>query len=178
MNLRRWLHEHSLKLLAIRDTPNAIAGGAAIGIFLGFTPLFGLKTVLSILFAWLTGCNVIAAVIGVALHDLVLPVMPVVLRLEYDVGYWILSQPHQLPPSLKHRGLGVSAWPRWTTFFTVGKPMLLGSVLFALPFSAATFWFTRAVVMRHRKKAEAKAAESARAAGGEDANPDEPLNPA
>src|SRR5436309_2075255 len=33
MNPRRWLHEHSLKLLAIRDTPEAIAGGVAIGLF-------------------------------------------------------------------------------------------------------------------------------------------------
>jgi len=48
LNLRRWLHEHSLKLLAIRDTPEAIAGGVAIGIFFGFTPLFGLKTLLAI----------------------------------------------------------------------------------------------------------------------------------
>jgi len=38
MNLRRWFHEHSLKLLAIRDTPEAIAGGVAIGIFLGSLP--------------------------------------------------------------------------------------------------------------------------------------------
>ena len=49
MNPKRWLHEHSLKLLAIRDTPEAIAGGVAIGIFFGFTPLFGLKTALTIL---------------------------------------------------------------------------------------------------------------------------------
>ena len=30
MNVKRWLREHSLKLLAIRDTPEAIAGGVAI----------------------------------------------------------------------------------------------------------------------------------------------------
>src|SRR5206468_1791236 len=61
MKLRPWLREHSLKLLAIRDTPNAIAGGVAIGIFFGFTPLVGLKTLLSIFFAWLTRCNIVAA---------------------------------------------------------------------------------------------------------------------
>ena len=64
MNPQRWFQEHSLKLLAIRDTPEAIAGGVAIGIFIGFTPLFGLKTILTILFAWLTGSNIIAAVIA------------------------------------------------------------------------------------------------------------------
>ena len=80
MNPRRWLQEHSLKLLAIRDTPEAIAGGVAIGIFIGFTPLFGLKTVLTILFAWLTRSNIIAAVIASAAHDVILPLMPVVFR--------------------------------------------------------------------------------------------------
>jgi len=59
MNVKRWLHEHSLKLLAIRDTPEAIAGGVAIGLFFGFTPLFGLKTVCAIFFAWLTRSNII-----------------------------------------------------------------------------------------------------------------------
>ena len=100
MNPHRWLHEHSLKLLAIRDTPEAIAGGVAIGIFFGFTPLFGLKTVLSILFAWLTRSNIIAAVIASAAHDVLLPLMPVVFRWEYDVGFWLLSQPHQWPQPL------------------------------------------------------------------------------
>ena len=100
MNPRRWLHEHSLKLLAIRDTPEAIAGGVAIGIFIGFTPLFGLKTVLTILFAWLTRSNILAAVIASAAHDILLPLMPVIFRWEYDVGFWLLSQPHHLPPRL------------------------------------------------------------------------------
>jgi uncharacterized protein (DUF2062 family) len=64
MNPRRWFHEHSLKLLAIRDTPEAIAGGVAIGIFFGFVPIVGLKTVSAIFFAWLTRSNILAAVIA------------------------------------------------------------------------------------------------------------------
>src|SRR2546425_12270653 len=84
MNPRRWLHEHSLKLLAIRDTPEAIAGGVAIGIFFGFSALFGLKTLLTILFAWLTRSNILAAVLASASHDILLPLMPVIYRFEYD----------------------------------------------------------------------------------------------
>ena len=85
MNPRKWLEEHSIKLLAIRDTPNAIAGGVAIGIFLGFTPLFGLKMLLSLLFAWLFRCNLLAAAIGVTFHDIVIPFMPFIFRFEYIV---------------------------------------------------------------------------------------------
>src|SRR6266403_1747139 len=99
MNVRRWLHEHSLKLLAIRDTPEAIAGGVAIGIFFGFTPLFGLKTILAILFAWLTRSNIIAAVLAGTLHDIILPLMPLIYRWEYQIGFWLLSHPHHWPAS-------------------------------------------------------------------------------
>src|SRR5215467_5763703 len=99
MNLRRWLHEHSLKLLAIRDAPVAVAGGVAIGIFFGFTPLFGLRMLLSLFFAWLLRCNLLAAVIATTLHDVVLPFMPVVFRWEYDIGFWLLSKPHHWPAS-------------------------------------------------------------------------------
>src|SRR5882724_10661776 len=100
LNLRRWLHEHSLKLLAIRDTPEAIAGGVAIGVFFGFTPLFGLKTLGAILFAWLTRSNILAAVIAATLHDILLPFMPLIYRWQYELGFWLLSHPHHWPPPL------------------------------------------------------------------------------
>ena len=82
MNVKRWLREHSLKLLAIRDTPEAIAGGVAIGVFFGFTPLFGIKTLCAIFFAWLTRSNIIAAVLAGTLHELSLPIMPVIVIWE------------------------------------------------------------------------------------------------
>jgi len=151
MNLRRWLHEHSLKLLAIKDTPQAIAGGIAIGIFFGFTPLFGLKTLSAILFAWLTGSNILAAVLAGTLHDLVLPFMPAIYWWEYQVGYFLLADPHRLPPFGK-LGLSPHAWRNWTTFLTVGKPMLLGSVLCGAPVAVFSFFISRRIVARHQLK--------------------------
>jgi uncharacterized protein (DUF2062 family) len=157
MNPRRWLHEHSLKLLAIRDTPEAIAGGVAIGLFFGFTPLIGLKTLSAIFFAWLTRSNIIAAVVAGALHDVVLPFMPVIYRFEYDIGYWLLSQPHQWPtPLTKIHWQGQHSWRKWTTFFLgVGRPLLLGSVVCATPFAVISFWVTKALIARHQKKKQA-----------------------
>ena len=152
MDPRRWLHEHSLKLLAIRDTPGAIAGGVAIGIFIGFTPLFGLKTVLTIFIAWLTRSNIIAAVIASAAHDVILPLMPVIFRWEYDVGYWLLSEPHRLPPPLKSFRLEGHSWRSWTTFFTVGKPLLVGSAVCSAPFALLSYIFARKLVVRHQRK--------------------------
>ena len=156
MNPRRWLHEHSLKLLAIRDTPHAIAGGVAIGIFFGFTPLLGLKTASTIFFAWLTRCNIIAAILASAAHDIILPFMPVIYRWEYDVGFWLLSQPHHWPPPLARMHLEPHAWRKWTTFFTVGKPLLVGSVVFGAPFALASFFLSKAFVARHQRKKHAQ----------------------
>jgi uncharacterized protein len=152
MNPRRWLHQHSLKLLAIRDTPEAIAGGVAIGIFFGFTPLFGLKTVLTILLAWLTRSNLIAAVIASAAHDIILPLMPVIFRWEYDVGFWLMSQPHHFPPPLTKLHWEGHPWRDWRTFFTVGKPLLVGSVVCSAPFALLSYVFTQRLVARHQRK--------------------------
>jgi len=154
MDPRRWFHEHSLKLLAIRDTPEAIAGGVAIGIFIGFTPLIGLKTVLTILFAWLTRCNILAAVLASAGHDILWPVMPVIFRWQYDVGFWLLSQPHQWPPPLSKSQL--HSWRNWSTLFTVGKPLLLGSLACSAPLAFLSYFFTKRLVTRHRLKKSAQ----------------------
>jgi uncharacterized protein len=150
MNLRRWFQEHSLRLLAIRDTPEAIAGGVAIGMFFGFTPLFGLKTLSAILAAWLTRSNIIAAVIATTLHDLLLPFLPVVFIWEYKIGYLLLND--EWPQKLSRLHLKPAEWLNWTTFLTLGKPLLLGSVVGGAPIALVTFLVTRAIVARHQRK--------------------------
>jgi len=153
MNVKRWFREHSLKLLAIRDTPEAIAGGIAIGIFFGFTPLFGLKTILAIFFAWLTRSNILAAVLAGTLHDLILPIMPIVFVWEYKIGYWILNQ--EWPPhGVSRIRLAFHEWRDWTRLFSsrVGKPMLAGSMVIATPLAGICFFVAKAIVTRHRRK--------------------------
>jgi hypothetical protein len=152
MNVKRWFREHSLKLLAIRDTPEAIAGGIAIGIFFGFTPLFGVKTILAIFFAWLTRSNIIAAVLAGTLHDLILPIMPVVFVWEYKIGYWILYQ--EWPRGVPRLHLAIHEWRDWTRLLSsrVGKPMLAGSMVIATPVAGICFFVAKAIVARHRRK--------------------------
>ncbi len=168
MHVRRWLHEHSLKLLAIRDTPEAIAGGVAIGIFFGFMPLLGFKTILAILFAWLTRSNILAAVIAGALHDVLFLFMPLVYRWEYQVGYWLLSHPHHLPPRLTEFHWEGFSWRVWREFFgDVGKPLVLGGAVCSTPFAIVSYFIARRVVRRHQLKKQAREA----AGREEDTNP-------
>jgi uncharacterized protein (DUF2062 family) len=156
MNLQRWFQQHSLRLLAIRDTPEAIAGGVAIGLFFGFTPLFGLKTLGAIMFAWLTRSNILAAVIAVTLHDVLLPFMPVVFRWEYCLGYWLLSNPHHWPQRLSQAHWLRRDWTDWDAFVKsfsiVGKPLLLGSAVVGAPVALVSFFATKVFMTRHQRK--------------------------
>ena len=102
MQLKRWLAAHHLTLMTLPDTPHSIALGAAIGMFFGCTPLLGMKTLLSILVAWICRGNKIAAVISVTLHDLILPFSPAIYLWEYKMGMWALHGQH--PGASRFRG--------------------------------------------------------------------------
>ncbi|MCX7868536.1 MAG: DUF2062 domain-containing protein [Terrimicrobiaceae bacterium] len=137
--LQAYFAQLGRRLLEIRDTPHALAGGVAIGMFFGFTPLFGLKTLLCLAAAAALRCNPIAAVISVCLHDIVTPFWPFILRVEYDIGHFVLSRPHTLPEKISAGSLHPAELLQWTTFLHVGLPLLVGSLFLAVPAAAAAY---------------------------------------
>ena len=91
--MKSWLVAHHMTLMTIADTPHSIAFGSAIGIFFGFTPLYPLKTLLSIVVAWIFRCNKVAAAIAVTLHDVLIWAMPAIYVAEYQFGCWMPASP-------------------------------------------------------------------------------------
>lgn len=59
--VRRWLES----LLHIHDSPRRTAAAYAVGVFFGFSPVFGLHTVLAVLIAFVFNLNRVAVVLGV-----------------------------------------------------------------------------------------------------------------
>ena len=116
--------------------------------FFGFTPLWSLKTLLSIAVAWLLGGNKIAAAISVQLHDLILPFMPAIYLWEYKLGFWVLNG--HLPERFTIHHLSFRDYIQWETFFTVGRPLLIGSVIIGLPSAVLVYFVTKALVTSHR----------------------------
>jgi uncharacterized protein (DUF2062 family) len=147
-----WLREKSRQLLRLKDKPHSVAIGASLGVFFGFIPLWGLKTLLAIGSARLLRGSMIAAAIAVTLHDALLPLAPLLLRWEYDIGYWVLHHPHELPPHLHlhQHTYSPGVWFHWSSFFTVGRPLLLGSLIVALPFAVVTYYLMLALLSRAR----------------------------
>jgi uncharacterized protein len=157
MDLRHpvaWLREQGKKVLEIQDSPHAIALGIAIGIFWGFTPMYGLKTVLTLLSAMSLRANKIAAVVAVSLHDLLFPIFPAVFEIEYLLGKKVLELFGVTVHAEHLHGLHLKELMNWTTFVNLGEPMLIGTFLFGLLTSPLFYLVARGVVeAAHRRRA-------------------------
>ena len=147
-------HFHSLqkKLLDLQDAPHALAGGVAIGMFIGFTPLFGVKTLLCLGLAFLFRCNPLAAVISVTLHDVVTPLWPVLLGLEYEIGSFFLKFVNGTPPEIHSMHFHIHDVMQWTTFFGVGLPMLIGSMFLSAPAAVIAYSLTLPIFRRREER--------------------------
>ncbi|HEY2103487.1 MAG TPA: DUF2062 domain-containing protein [Chthoniobacterales bacterium] len=148
VRFKRWLSAHHMTLMTIADTPHSIALGSAIGIFFGFTPLWSMKTLLSIGVAWLCKSNKLAAAIAVTLHDVILPLMPAIFWWEYKVGYRVL---HGARP--RHVKIGhVSIWDylHSDVFMRLIWPTLVGSLFLAIPSAIIAYVIMRTLVERAR----------------------------
>jgi len=158
--MRRRLRRTWGTLLSLRSTPHSIALGAAVGIFVGFTPLFGFKTLLTLLGAVLLRASKLAAIAGAALHELVMPLRPALYLLEFELGYWLLHRPHQWALIPRPEQFDLHGGAVWRTFTGVGGPMLLGSVVLAAPVSVLFFVGLRAALSRRQVRIRGEPAGS------------------
>jgi hypothetical protein len=150
--LKRWLVAHHMTLMTIADTPHSIAFGSAIGIFFGFTPLYPLKTLLSIIVAWIFRCNKVAAAIAVTLHDVMIFAMPALFFAEYKLGCWSLQRP--APHRIHFGRFALHDYVDWHVFSRVVwptlEPALVGSLFLALPSAIIAYFLMRMLVSRAR----------------------------
>jgi uncharacterized protein (DUF2062 family) len=150
--LKRCLVAHHMTLMTIADTPHSIALGSAIGIFFGFTPLYPLKTLLSIAVAWVCRCNKIAAAIAVTLHDVLIWAMPAIYIAEYQLGCWSLHRP--AAHRIRFRQFGLHDYLNWHVFSRVVWPTFwpafVGSLFLAVPSAIIIYVLMRMLVSRAR----------------------------
>lgn len=135
------------RLTDIRDTPHAIAGGVAIGLLFGFTPLLGFKTLLAVLLAWLFRCSKLSAALAVTFHDILWPILPAILRWQYQIGFIITSHPHHLPPKISPKHID------YENLFSLKSlhflwPTFVGSVVLGIPVLIAMYFVVLEIVTR------------------------------
>jgi uncharacterized protein (DUF2062 family) len=86
------------RLLAIDDPPERTALAFSIGVFIAFSPLLGLHTVMATVAAFAFKFNKIAIYTGTYINNPFLTLVPITV-LSYAVGALILGRPLKIPES-------------------------------------------------------------------------------
>jgi uncharacterized protein (DUF2062 family) len=176
--LRRWqigARKVLRRVLYSKSSPSSIAGGMALGIFVGLTPMFGFQMILAAFLGALFRVNIVAAVAGVWITN-PLTAVPIYYA-EYQLGALILPYAHG-----SHAAEGIALVARkfgeislvefWRTlgaaigaFFGMGNEVILrlltGSVIIATVLSALTYPFSLWWVSFYRRRRQVGAVRRA-----------------
>ena len=151
------------RLLALDDPPERTAFAFAIGVFIAFTPLLGLHTILATLIAFLFRFNKLAIYTGTFVNNPFLTLAPIDAA-SYAVGALIMGRPLALPAEshelLREPHLTSAAYWRelaaraWDVFapFAVGGTVL--GVVCSLAAYPVTLHLLRANQRRKAKSRE------------------------
>jgi uncharacterized protein (DUF2062 family) len=148
---RRWLNQ----LLHTHDTPQRTAAAYAIGVFLGFSPLLGLHTVLGLIVAFAFNLNRVAMLLGVYSN---LPwILPAYYTLATTLGATLLQ--YDVPPGFwkdLREVLTAASWGELRTFTRVMiAPLIwsfaLGSTIGAVALGITAYRVALAMIVAHRR---------------------------
>jgi hypothetical protein len=133
------------QVLHLQESPQRTALAFAIGVFIGFSPVYGLHTVMVLLCAWALGLNLLALMVGAYLNN---PwTMVPILGATYWVGALLLGRSDS--PSFDWHDLNFGAI--YEQIMPYAMPFFLGG--FVLSFLAAALAYPLAYyfVARYRQ---------------------------
>lgn len=134
-----------------RGSPEAIAGGFSLGLFLAFTPTVGVQILLAVFFATLLKVSRPASLIGVMVTNPL--TVPPIFTFNYWVGNLFLDGP--LVRDVYHHFLQIAGKMAKLDFWEVGElikafsetgremllPLILGSIIVATLVGAVSYIF-------------------------------------
>lgn len=154
------------RLRRLPDPPHRIARGVAAGVFISFTPLFGLHFVLATAINWSIGGNFIASVIGNWFGNPV--TLPLIAYSSVWLGQWLMHVDQKIDLfALMHitTEMSTELWRNCFAIFTPATmrwdalraftndyflPYLLGGVILGVAFAVASHFVTVRMVEAYR----------------------------
>jgi uncharacterized protein (DUF2062 family) len=165
---------HRIKRLP--DTPHKIAIGIACGVFVTFTPFFGLHFLLAWFLALLFRGNIFAAILATFFGNPI--TFPVIAATSYQLGLWILGLGHEktvwskIHDSFEHAfstlwgniksifGPDPSSWDGfWEFTQEVFLPYLVGGIIPGLITAGLFYAFSKPLIAGHQKRRKLKLVE-------------------
>lgn len=162
------------RLRRLPDHPHRISRGIAAGIFVSFTPTFGLHFALAASFAWLIGGNILAALLATFVGNPI--TFPFIAVLSVGLGREILGLGGQMSPQfifgefarasaeLWHNlrsifGPEQARWDNLVDFIQhIYWPYCVGGTIIGLLVSTAAHYMTVPVIRAYHKRREKKMA--------------------
>jgi uncharacterized protein (DUF2062 family) len=135
------------KLLHEEATPNKVALGFAVGLFMAFFPMPIIDTLIAVLIAYLLKANRAACLIGNNFVLLLFPIIPFVFGTEYVIGRHLmhLSETNNTVP------IGWTLWSWLQSPRETFKALLIGAVILAIPAAMISFGLVKSATSRWQR---------------------------
>lgn len=154
------LREIFRRILQLGDTPESIAGGAALGFLIAMTPPIWFQSVVALGLAWLLRVNRLAAV---SMTFVTNPLTAFIYVINYVIGVWCLGWlwDWRARP-------WIEVWREVRSYDTLGEtlrglagiglgvlvPMGAGGLLVGIAGAFPIYWWVRRWVSGHRRRAD------------------------
>jgi uncharacterized protein (TIGR03546 family) len=145
LNIEFWKTRFK-KILSLDSHPRHIATGFAVGVFISFTPFFGLHTPLAIAAAFIFRLNKLTCITG-AWVNTPLTIIPA-LGLSYKIGRVLRGLP---ATDITIKNL------EWACLKKYATSLVLGSSILGFVLAVAGYFICYWLIVRFRKKDEALA---------------------
>ena len=146
LNKKLW-KQRVYRILSLDSHPGHIAAGFAVGVFISFTPFFGLHTPIAIAAAFLFRVNKVTCVTGAWINTPI-TVIPV-LALSYKLGEFLRGRPAS--------ELALRGGLEWHNLEKYAKSILLGSSLLGFCAAVIAYFGCYYLVVRFRARDAAQA---------------------
>ncbi len=155
------------RLRRLPDPPHRIARGVAAGVFMSFTPLFGLHLLGAAALAWAMRGNILAALLGTFAGNPL--TTPLIMAVSVEVGTWMLDRQSgmQLPQILSAFGYAsVELWYNFMAIFTASTmhwdslivffdrvfwPYMIGGIAPGVVAAVISYYLTLPVIGAYQK---------------------------
>ena len=137
--LRKSAGQYLRRLLALDETPERIALAFALGVFLSFSPLLGLHTLLGLTIAFIFGLNRVAVLLGVWVNN-PWTLVPIYAAAAYVGGLLIGFPGNPNLPTFDWAEIWHgSFWVQLVHQWDVWKPIILGSTVLSFVSGALSY---------------------------------------
>jgi uncharacterized protein (DUF2062 family) len=150
--MKKRIRDYIKQFFLIDDTSHKVAGGAALGVFLGITPGEGVLSTL--FFAYIFRLNRLAALAGVLMVNMWTTV--IILPIAATIGGLIFGVNSQTLSSDFHESLnlGWSYLFSWNVLRETALPLIVGYVVFAGAVAAIIYFGLFFLLIRRKNQKE------------------------